>query len=157
MNATGDQSKRYFTVEEANRRLPLVRAIVDDIVALFHEVHDRKERLTRIRQSSRTAAHAALNPYEEELEQIERDLEKDIDRLDGYAKELKDLGVELKDYANGLVDFPTMIDGREAYLCWKRGEEEIGYWHELDAGFQGRQSLLERSVSGDDSAGDKMK
>ena len=53
MNTTADRPKKHFTVEEANRRLPLVRAIVEDIVGLFHEVHDRKERLLKIRQSSR--------------------------------------------------------------------------------------------------------
>lgn len=158
MNATADNSKRYFTVEEANRRLPLVRAIIEDIVTLFQDVHDRKERLMRIRQTSRANAQGEQNVYEEEVDQIERDLEKDIQRLDDFVQELRDLGVELKDYANGLVDFPTLVDGREAYLCWKRGEDEIGYWHELDAGFQGRQSLLAKSVSSDDDepADEKM-
>ena len=147
MNATADSSKQFFTVEEANRRLPLVRAIVEDIVTLFADVHERKERLLRIRQKSRGASQSEPTPYEEELDQIERELEKDIQKLDDFVQELRDLGVELKDYANGLVDFPTIIEGREAYLCWKRGEDEIAYWHELDAGFQGRQSLLEKSVS----------
>ncbi|MEX2285778.1 MAG: DUF2203 domain-containing protein [Planctomycetaceae bacterium] len=156
MNAeTGDQ-KRYFTLEEANRRLPLVRAIVEDIVTLFRDVHDRRQRLLRIRQSSGKAGHSENNLYEEEVEQVERDLDKDIARLDGYVRELHDLGAELKDYATGLVDFLTRIDGKDAYLCWRRGEEEIGYWHELDAGVQGRQSLFEKSVPGEDSAGEKL-
>jgi hypothetical protein len=156
MNETAENSKRFFTVEEANRRLPLVRAIIEDIVTLFHEVHDRKERLLRIRQTSRGGSQSEQNVYEEELDQIERDLEKDIQRLEAFVQELRDLGVELKDYANGLVDFPTIIDGREAYLCWKRGEEEIAYWHELDAGFQGRQSLLAKSVSSDGPTEEKL-
>jgi hypothetical protein len=156
MNTTADNSKRYFTVEEANRRLPLVRAIVEDIVTLFHEVHDRKGRLLRIRQTSRGGSQNEQNLYEEELDQIERDLEKDVQRLDDFVQELRELGVELKDYANGLVDFPTLIDGREAYLCWKRGEDEIAYWHELDAGFQGRQSLFAKSASSDGSEGGKI-
>lgn len=156
MNTPADSSKKYFTVEEANRRLPLVRAIIEDIVALFQDVHERKERLLRIRQTSRGGSQNEPNAYEEEVDQIERDLEKDIQKLDDFVQELRDLGVELKDYANGLVDFPTLIDGREAYLCWKRGEEEIAYWHELDAGFQGRQSLLAKSVSSDNTDDNKI-
>jgi hypothetical protein len=156
MNTTTDKSKKFFTVEEANRRLPLVRRIVEDIVALFQDVHERKGRLLKIRQSSRGGSQSGQNPYEEELDQIERELEKDIQRLDDFVQELRDLGVELKDYANGLVDFPTLIDGREAYLCWKRGEDEIAFWHELDAGFQGRQSLFERSVSSEGAEGGKL-
>ncbi len=63
-----------------------------------------------------------------------------------FGDELRRLGVELKDPVAGLVDFLTQIDGREAYLCWKLGEGEIAFWHELNAGFGGRQSLLEGSV-----------
>lgn len=156
MNTAADNPKKFFTLDEANRRLPLVRAIIEDIVVLFNDVHERRERLLKVRQTSRGNSQNEQSPYEEELDQIERELEKDIQKLDDYVQELRDLGVELKDYSTGLVDFPTMIDGREAYLCWKRGEEEIAYWHELDAGFQGRQSLLEKSVSSDGSEDDKI-
>jgi hypothetical protein len=142
MNAA--DSKKHFTVSEANAMLPLVRAIVDDIVRLYNEVHDRRERLSKIRQISggRDEEHV----YSEEVEQSERDLEKDIDRLNGFVEELQGLGVILKDPVVGLVDFPGRIDGRDVCLCWKLGEGDIGYWHELDAGFEGRQSLLADSV-----------
>ncbi len=146
MNAAA-QRKKFFNVEEANRHLPLVRAIVEDIVKLFRDVHERRERLNRVRQVHGKSARDETSLYGEELEQIERDLDMDIARLDGYVAELHELGALLKDPVAGLVDFPTFIDGREAYLCWKLGEEEIAYWHTLDGGFQGRQSLLERSVS----------
>ena len=58
-----------------------------------------------------------------------------------FATELVELGIELKDPNIGLIDFPTLVDGREAYLCWKLGEPEVGFWHELAAGVQGRQSV----------------
>jgi hypothetical protein len=141
-------NKRSFTVAEANAMLPLVRAIVDDIVRLFNEVAERRERLDRIRQS-RGQRREDDNPYNEELQQVEDDLEKDIDRLNEFGDELRRLGLELKDPAVGLVDFPTQIEGRDAYLCWKLGEGDIAYWHELDAGFAGRQSLLAGSLSSD--------
>ncbi len=89
--------------------------------------------------------------YSEEVQQIEEELEKDIERLEEFANELEDLGVELKDPVQGLIDFRSLMDGREVYLCWKLGEDEITHWHELNAGFQGRQSLLQDSVFGDGS------
>ncbi len=151
--------KKCFTVEEANQRLPLVKSIVRDIVQLYRDVHERRERLNRIRHWHRSDVDATPRVYSEELEQVERELECDIQRLNEYVHELRELGVELKDPVLGLVDFPTVIDGRRAYLCWKLGEPEVAYWHELDAGYAGRQSLLERTASssgehGEDSAND---
>jgi hypothetical protein len=141
------ENKRYFTVEEANARLPLVRAILQDIVALYEEVHERRERLARIRQI-RGGQHSDNSPYSDELRQAELELDKDIARLEAFAAELRELGAELKDPVIGLIDFLTQIDGRDAYLCWKLGEDDIQYWHDLDSGFRGRQSLMEESVSG---------
>ena len=153
MNAA--EAKKHFTVSEANAMLPLVRAIVDDIVRLYNEVHDRRERLSKIRQLP--GGRNEENVYSEELEQVERDLEKEIDRLTGFVEELQSLGVVLKDPVVGLIDFPSRIDGRDVYLCWKLGEGDIGYWHELDAGYGGRQSLLANSVPGHDAdAGEKQ-
>jgi hypothetical protein len=141
-------SKKYFTVAEANAMLPLVRAIVDDIVSLYADIHERRDRLAKVRLLPGHRRDED-NPYDEEVQQIEDEIEKDIHRLNEYCDELRRLGVELKDSVVGLVDFLTQIDGRDAYLCWKRGEGEIAYWHALDTGFGGRQSLLEGSVTGE--------
>jgi len=150
MNVANQSTKQFFTVDEANQRLPLVSAIVRDIVELYHDVHERRERLVGIRKTPRVPNRGTSNAYSEELEQIERELDLDIERLDGYVAELNELGVELKDPVLGLVDFPTVIDDREAYLCWRLGESEIIFWHEVGAGFAGRQSLLEGSMAGED-------
>lgn len=149
-------SKKYFTVDEANQTLPLVRAIVTDIVSLYEDVHERRDRLARIRQLPGSENRDEENVYNDELSEIEKELEKDILRLEEFVEELRKLGVELKDPVTGLIDFRTHLDDREAYLCWKLGEEEIGFWHELDAGFSGRVSLLERSIPGNDSTEDNQ-
>ncbi|MCH7728161.1 MAG: DUF2203 domain-containing protein [Planctomycetes bacterium] len=81
------------------------------------------------------------NPYDDELTHIAEELEKDTAKTQEYVKELTDLGVELKSPLDGLVDFPAEMDGRIVYLCWKLGEDEVQYWHELEDGFGGRQSL----------------
>ena len=130
--------RKQFTVEQANAALPLVRAIVEDVVALSHEIVERRERLALLRGNRSTDAR---DPYSEELRQVDRDLERDRTRLYEYAGELRDLGVELKDAVAGLVDFPSLVDGRAAYLCWKLGEPEVGHWHEIDAGFSGRRAI----------------
>src|SRR5262245_6909747 len=132
------QFHKYFTVEQANAMLPLVKAIVKDLADLSREVIDRRERLSHL-LSGRNGQ--STDVYREELVQIEEELEKDGQRLRDYVEELKRLGVEPKNGPEGLVDFPTLIDGREAYLCWKLGEPEVLFWHELEAGFAGRQSL----------------
>ena len=84
---------------------------------------------------------------------MENELETDIETLDAFVAELHDLGVELKDPVTGLVDFRTLVEGREAYLCWKLEEDEIGWWHELDAGVAGRRpvSELQEAVSASSS------
>ena len=137
--------KQHFTVAEANQRLPLVRAIVQDIARLYRDVKERKERLDRLRSGRKRDGR---DLHSEELDQMDEELQKDVGRLQAYVEELNELGAELKDPERGLIDFRSMMDGREVYLCWLLGEDEIGWWHELHAGFAGRQSLMEGSIPG---------
>jgi len=134
-------AKRFFTLAEANQRLPLVRAIVNDIVELFTDVEQRRQRLIELIERNPLNSKRVASPYTEELEQMQADIQADIERLNQFAHELEELGVELKDPRLGLIDFPTLVDGREAYLCWKLGEPEVGFWHEVTTGFQGRQPV----------------
>ena len=60
-----------------------------------------------------------------------------------YVDELRQLGIETKSVTEGLVDFPAIMDGRMVYLCWRLGELRVSHWHELDAGFRGRQPLVQ--------------
>lgn len=147
------ETKKYYTVEEANHALPLVRAIVTDVVTKYGEVSERKARLDQIRQSRKSSGRGPNDMYREELLQVEEELDKEITRLQEFIEELDDLGVELKDISRGLVDFRSLMEGREVYLCWLLGEEEVGHWHELDAGFAGRHSLLAGSASDGSSNG----
>lgn len=131
---------KQYTIDEANAALPLVRRIVEDIKTLAHDLRNRHQRLERVagpkNQGKTSAAH------DEELERLREGLERDGARLQGYVDELTALGVELKDYFTGLLDFRCMMDGREVYLCWKLGESSVAHWHELGAGFAGRQRLV---------------
>ncbi len=139
--------KKFFTIDEANAMLPLVRAIVKDLTDLSRDVYERRQRLTQLLSGRDTNKD---DVYSEELAQVEEELEKDGQRLREYVEELQRLGLEPKNGLEGLVDFPTLVDDRPAYLCWKLGEPEVLFWHELDAGFAGRQSLTaDATVDGD--------
>jgi hypothetical protein len=135
---TFNSESKIFTLEQANAMLPLVRAIVRDLSELSRDVLDRRERLAFL-AAGRDANSRDL--YGDELTQIEEELHKDNDRLRDYVRELYELGVEPKNGPEGLVDFRCLMEGRVVYLCWKYDEPEIRHWHELDAGFAGRQPL----------------
>lgn len=128
--------RRYFTVEEANKALPLVRMIVMDVVKQLQAVETLRHRLAGVSSTKRKGD----DPYAEEVAQTLAELEAENERLRDLIEELQKLGVELKG-PDGLCDFPSLRDGREVYLCWRLGEESVAHWHELDAGFAGRQEL----------------
>jgi hypothetical protein len=77
---------------------------------------------------------------------LQEELDLSQERMREFVQELTALGVELKDFFTGLVDFPARRGGRDIYLCWKLGEAEVAYWHEMDAGFAGRQKLKAEEV-----------
>jgi hypothetical protein len=131
--------KKYFTPASANATLPLVRAIVRDVTELARELRERHERLSRVLSGKRGGLSEA---HQEELQQAQREVERSQERMHEYERELQQLGVELKDYFTGLIDFPCRMDGREIYLCWRLGEPDVGHWHERNEGFAGRQKLL---------------
>lgn len=133
------EKRRYYSVEEANKTLPLVRAIMEDIVRHNRIVEELQERIASVKRDRRRPSRSQ-DSYSEELSQTQAELEARDDELRDFILELQKLGVEFKGF-DGLCDFYTKVDGREAYLCWRLGEPEILYWHELEAGFQGRQPV----------------
>ncbi len=140
--------RKTFTVEQANAALPLVRSITTDLVRLSREVMERRERLALL-TAGRNPSSSDL--YSAELAQIEEELEKDSEQLGEYVEELRALGVEPKSGPEGLIDFPAIMDDRVVFLCWKLGESEVMHWHELEAGFRGRQSLVAGTLASGDA------
>ena len=128
--------RKYFTVAEANAMLPLLRAILRDVTVLARDLRERHQTLLRL-QSSGNVDKA----HEEEIQKLIEVFERDQERMREYEHELKTLHIELKDYDTGLVDFPCWMNDREVFLCWKLDEPVVAHWHELDAGFAGRQKL----------------
>jgi hypothetical protein len=134
---------RYFTLEEANRTLTYVRPIVSDIVKAYGRWREGVQNYEVIAADSRsdegeTDDQVALR---EEVDRIARE-------INAYLVELSAVGCVFKGFGDGLVDFYSRLDGRDIFLCWKLGEPEITTWHELDAGFAGRQELVPALVQG---------
>ncbi len=142
------ESRKTFTVQQANAMLPLVRAIVGDLAHLAQEVAERRQRLAHLTSGR---PRDTSDYYQQELAHVEAELDKDTEQLQGFVEELEQLGVEPKSAVEGLVDFPSILDGRIVYLCWKLGEPEVQYWHDLESGFRGRQPLLADVGAQDDS------
>ena len=125
------QEKRYFTVEEANECIPDLNIDITEIL----ELKDQLEKL-----------HAELTPF---LEVIPHNgghknallLMRKGNRLREIVRRIERLGCHLKGLDPALVDFPHIRDGKEVYLCWRYGEKEIRYWHEIESGFSGRKPL----------------
>lgn len=150
-----NKGMKTFTIEQANATLPLVRAIVTDLVRLSREVTERRQRVSFLLSSRQRNEN---DPYWQELAAIEASLEGDALQLREYVDELRQLGIEPKSTVDGVVDFPSKLDGRDVYLCWKLGESEVLHWHEVNGGFQQRHPLTAEAgtandlFSSDDSA-----
>lgn len=117
---------KYFTPEEANRTLPLVKKIVQDIL----------EYSTKLKVIS----DSTNGDFEENREA--KDL---VSSIKSFMRELEEIGCHYKDwnFSVGLIDFPAIINNEEVYLCWKSDEEQIIYYHGLNDGFRGRKLIPE--------------
>jgi hypothetical protein len=122
---------KYYTPREANEMLSIVRPMVEEMMTIGENIRARQPEIWSVVQKS------AGNGGNPELSK----LLPDFDRLDALLHQVQDMGIEIKDLAIGLIDFVALRDGREVYLCWKYGEDEIQFWHEIEAGFQGRRLI----------------
>ena len=122
---------RYFTLEQAQAALDIIRPLVAEVMEIRQSILDREPEVWPI------VAKAAGNGGSK----IASQLAQEFGRLDQALRAILATGALLKDINLGLVDFPSLQAGREVYLCWKYGEETISFWHEIDGGFSGRQPL----------------
>jgi hypothetical protein len=129
---------RHFTPEEANAALTQVRPLVERMVEhrrAHVEALERQEELEgRIRGNGGGIPPAQLAETAAEVERHARELARAVD-------DIVELGVEVKDLDEGLVDFPALRRGETVLLCWRLGEDEIRYWHTVQEGFAGRRPL----------------
>ena len=151
------QNKR-FTVAEANETLPQIEFIFERLetkkAALGHHV----QKIHVLDALWGEGVNQPQNPDHDDFQQHRRRigyLKEDI--LQIIEDDLLALGVRFPQWGleHGLIDFPTTFEGRWVLLCWKRGESKVGYWHEVDGGYAGRQELLDEHAitMGSDDAG----
>ena len=122
--------ERHFTTEEANGLLPQVEPAL-------RSLREARDRLTDTELHEALATAAPTNGGGDAGRKVGEAFLEVRARL----AELSELGLVVRDIDRGLVDFPTIVDGREAYLCWQLDEDEVAFWHDLESGFGGRQPL----------------
>jgi hypothetical protein len=126
---------QLFTVHHANRTLPLVRRIVEDIVRDHRAWQEAIVELDLLVSGVRAdLPDPRATALERRIQAIARDIEQ-------FQGELESLGIQLKDRRIGLIDFPSEMDGRRVLLCWRLGESSVQYWHDEQTGYAGRQPL----------------
>jgi hypothetical protein len=129
---------REFTLEEANAAVlelrPLVERMVEHGRRLEAAQSSQRELVTRIAGNG-----GDMQPSD--LRELAETIQREADEIAACAEEINTAGAQIKSLEEGLLDFPSRRDGELVLLCWRLGEEEIGYWHGLDEGFSGRQPL----------------
>lgn len=127
----GHRFGKHFSLAEANALLPVLAKIFEQIQTLRAEAESRRTELAEVLDAARANGGGKKADYH--FLQNQR-IQRLLDQIDK-------MGVLVKDLDRGLVDFPHLRDGREVFLCWMVGEKEIGFWHDLESGFAGRQTL----------------
>jgi hypothetical protein len=130
--------QRYFTAQEANEALEEVRPLTEELVTHRRALTELQERQSTL--ATRIAGNGG-NVEPHELEDVQERLDEEVAGIARCVARINDVGAQVKDLDAGLVDFPAIRDGEDVLLCWRLGEDEIGYWHGLDEGFSGRKPL----------------
>lgn len=122
---------QYFTLQQANQALKVIRPLMDEVQAIRRKILAKQpEAWPAIEKSAGNGGNRALS-----------DMVEDFEKLDALIHQIQDIGAQIKDINTGLLDFSALKDGREVYLCWQYGEDDIQFWHEIEAGFAGRQPI----------------
>lgn len=128
---------RYFTREEAEALLPQISVVLHAIQHERATMRSSEEELATLEARARGNGHH----LHEHIAKLQQEVARHIQALHALATELEHFDCVLKDPETGLIDFLSLREGHEVYLCWRLGEERINYWHELHTGFAGRQPL----------------
>jgi hypothetical protein len=131
-------TRRYFTLREATALLPRVRELVDTLRTLRDEAVLKRAKVEQLwkRLERGDAVLASLGDEQRALDALR-------DRLVSTAKDVEATGCVLRDLEAGLVDFPCRTPAGTAFLCWRRGEPGILFWHGMDEGFAGRKPIAQ--------------
>ena len=147
---------KIYTPDEANRMLPLVSRIADDIVATYTKVHQALRDLEAAKQgkaeqgptppalpagNEESPSRAVSLDRETSLRRLDAEVARLLDVFQALVEEIEALGGTVKDYERGCIDFYGEVAGEIVYLCWQRGEDAIAHWHALDEGYADRHRI----------------
>ena len=121
----------FYDIDTANARLVEVR----DVLALLR---DQRAELIRLRDLT-----SVPNADEGDLRRMTLRMKGIIDQMQAAVVQIDRWGITLRDIETGLIDFPALVNGRQVCLCWRLGEGDVAWWHELSDGFAGRRELLD--------------
>ncbi len=125
-----NQFQKHYTRDEARELLPQIRQWLKQIMHLQAELRKCEERLSGLMAPGCDLGGDLVNRWIRTLAE-----------LGGVFGEFQRREIQVKDIERGLVDFPAIIGGREVFLCWEQDDEDIEFWHDLDAGYAGRERL----------------
>jgi hypothetical protein len=128
-----EQEFRVFTLVEARSLIPTLRRLLARMAKARARLLDLRVEIDLAREQARYGGGSPAGPL----------YLKYMLAFTEAIQEIQEIGVHVKDFSNGLVDFPYEYEGRIVFLCWKPDEDEIRWWHETDAGFAGRRMLTE--------------
>ncbi len=144
--STPTRSATKFTIRTANQTLPLVKMIVQDIVALSSEISETRERLDYLSTDRESGPN---DEYAKELDSIKQSTDLKSDQVDRYVDELVELNVLPMGARWGYVDFPATREDADICLCWHLGDKEVMHWHRVDEKCENRRlvdlSLIRQS------------
>lgn len=142
-------SRRVFTVQEANELLPRLREVLREIRETREAAREHHQKLQVLDALWGDEVEDPDNPDHEEFARRRQEI-ADAEREVRAAIETEIVGRGVRfpvgGLEHGLLDFPTSYEGRWVYLCWRMGEEEVAHWHEVDAGYRGRQPITEEQA-----------
>jgi hypothetical protein len=124
-------SARYFTIEEANELLPEISALMESLQARRASVIESKPEMTELLAKNQSDVGGPIAAA----------MTRDFIAIESLANRIRSHGCVIKDLNSGLVDFLSEREGREVYLCWRFGEPQVAFYHELHTGYRGRRPV----------------
>ena len=128
---------RFYDIDAANARLLELRPVLEQLKADRDALADAQREIREVLASDGApGSEERLRSHEVRVRSLVRNMERAVAQIDAW-------GVTLRDIQSGLVDFPALVSGRQVWLCWRLGEGEIEWWHELSTGIAGRRALAD--------------
>jgi hypothetical protein len=143
---------RFYDLDSANARIPEMREILEqlksqraDLIRLRDLVLERQEAVEAGSDAGPGGQSRSSDEDgpDDELRLIRLRMQGLIDQMQAAVARIDGLGITLRDIESGLIDFPALANGRQIWLCWRLGEDDIAWWHELNEGFSGRRALID--------------